>query len=353
MVKPKVWLQPLGIVLAIALAIFFLGKLQPILMLIGAFLAYLGNPLVCRLQRWHFPRSLAAISVFVFILLMVVLFFVMLIPLLQTQTQILWEKLPTAINYLQTQLFPWVNAQAAHWNLPTALDENTVGSLFESHWHQGSEFLTQFWQTLSRSSSTLITWVMNLLLIPVVTFYLLRDWPRLLSNLEDLLPRQYAKKTLLVFNECDEVHSAFFRGQLLVMLALGVMYAIGLSWVGLQTSLLIGLIAGVLSIVPYLGFTVGLVLALLAGFVQFHFGMNLVWIVAVFLIGNVIEGMILTPWLVGDKIGLHPVAVIFAILAGGHLFGFIGVLLALPVAAVLMVLLRHLKHSYKASLFYS
>jgi predicted PurR-regulated permease PerM len=174
----------------------------------------------------------------------------------------------------------------------------------------------------------------------------------LMTNLRELLPRHKAAQTISIINECDEVLSAFFRGQLIVMLALGCIYAIGLKIVGIQVSLLIGLIAGLLSIVPYLGFSIGLILGLLAAAVQFHDGMHLIYVLIVFIIGNMLEGMVLTPWLVGDKIGLHPVAVIFAVLAGGQLFGFIGILLALPVAAVLMVLLRHLKHQYKNSALY-
>ncbi|MCD6046833.1 MAG: hypothetical protein K0S08_480 [Gammaproteobacteria bacterium] len=328
--------------------------LKPILLpfLAGAFLAYLGDPLVIKLQRLKLSRTLAAVIVFAFILILIGLFITGLIPLLQNQASTLIEKIPAMISALQNTVIPWVNRQANVLHLPTSIDSSSVQQLVSSHWQQTGHVLNSMWQAISKSSGAIFEWLINLLLIPVVTFYLLRDWPALLSHIEGLLPRNSAPQTLKLVKECDEVLSAFFRGQLMVMLALAAVYALGLSIIGLQVAILIGLIAGLLSIVPYLGFFVGLISALLAALVQFHDGMHLVYVLIVFLIGNAIEGMVLTPWLIGDKIGLHPVAVIFAILAGGHLFGFLGVLLALPVAAVLMVFLRHIQTRYKSSTLY-
>jgi predicted PurR-regulated permease PerM len=203
------------------------------------------------------------------------------------------------------------------------------------------------------SSLALMAWLANLVLIPVVGFYLLRDWDVMMAKLRSLLPRQRESQVMGLAGECHEVLGAFVRGQLLVMLALGVIYSSGLMLVGLELGLLIGLLAGLAAIVPYMGFIIGIGAALIAGL--FQFGGDpypLLGIVAVFMIGQVLEGMVLTPMLVGDRIGLHPVAVIFAILAGGELFGFTGVLLALPVAAVIMVLLRHVHDLYKESDMY-
>ena len=168
-----------------------------------------------------------------------------------------------------------------------------------------------------------------------------------------LLPRQREGLVVKLAGECHEVLGAFLRGQLLVMLALSVIYSAGLMLVGLELGLLIGVLAGLASIVPYMGFIVGIGAALTAAL--FQFGLEpypLIGIGVVFMIGQLLEGMVLTPMLVGDRIGLHPVAVIFAILAGGQLFGFTGVLLALPVAAVIMVLLRHAHDLYKLSGLY-
>jgi predicted PurR-regulated permease PerM len=328
--------------------------LKPVLLpfLVGSFLAYLGDPLVIKLQRLKISRTLAAVIVFAFILIVIGLLITGLIPLLQNQASMLVEKIPAIINALQNVVIPWVNHQANALHIPTSINSSSVQELVSNHWQQTGRVVSSMWQAISKSSGAIFEWLINLLLIPVVTFYLLRDWPVLLSNLEGLLPRNNAKQTIQLIKECDGVLSAFFRGQLMVMLALAAVYSLGLSMIGLQVAVLIGLIAGLLSIVPYLGFFIGLISALLAALVQFHDGMHLVYVLIVFLIGNAMESMALTPWLIGDKIGLHPVAVIFAILAGGHLFGFMGVLLALPVAAILMVFLRHIQTRYKSSALY-
>jgi predicted PurR-regulated permease PerM len=176
----------------------------------------------------------------------------------------------------------------------------------------------------------------------------------MMAKIRGLLPRDREARVMTLAGECHEVLGAFVRGQFLVMVALGVIYAAGLMLIGLELGLLIGLIAGLAAIVPYMGFVIGIGAALVAGLFQFGGDLYpMVGIVAVFMVGQALEGMVLTPLLVGDRIGLHPVAVIFAILAGGELFGFTGVLLALPVAAVIMVLVRHVHDLYKDSDMYS
>ncbi len=206
--------------------------------------------------------------------------------------------------------------------------------------------------SVSHSGGVIAEWLMNLLLIPVVTFYLLRDWDGLIAKVHDLLPRRVAPTATKLAGEVDTVLAAFVRGQFYVMLALGGIYSIGLWMTGLDVALLIGMLAGLVSFVPYLGSIVGIVMACVAALVQFHELIQLVPVAIVFIIGQSLEGMVLTPMLVGDKIGLHPVAVMFAVLAGGQLFGFLGILLALPVASVIMVLLRHVHDLYRYSDFY-
>lgn len=338
------------IVMSITLAaiLVLLYFLKPILapFLIAALFAYFGNPLVNKLQYYKLPRTLAVVIVFCCMLLAISLLIVLLVPLLQRQLIILIQKIPAMLDFTQTVIIPWVSQQLNGFGIAESLDIGSIKTLVSEHWQQAGSIAEQVVHTVSHSSAAFIAWIIDILLIPVVTFYLLRDWPNLLEDIEELLPRKQAPQIVKLLNECNEVLGAFFRGQFLVMIILGVIYAIGLSIMGLQLALLIGLIAGLLSIVPYLGMAIGLISALLAALLQFHDGIHLIYVLLVFLVGHIMEGMVLTPWLVGDKIGLHPVAVIFAILAGGQLFGFIGVLLALPVAAVLMVLLRHLKHHY-------
>jgi predicted PurR-regulated permease PerM len=206
---------------------------------------------------------------------------------------------------------------------------------------------------MTRSSLALVQWVGNMVLIPVLTFYLLRDWDILVARFRELLPRRHAEKVTQISLECDDMLAGFIRGQLLVMSALSLIYTVGLMIIGVELALLLGVIAGVVSFVPYLGLIVGVVLSGLAALLQFGDWMPVVYVVIVFSVAQMIEGMVLTPRFVGERIGLHPVAVIFAVLAGGQLFGFTGVLLALPVAAVVVVLLKHAHERYVSSDLYS
>ena len=198
----------------------------------------------------------------------------------------------------------------------------------------------------------MLGWLMNLVLIPVVTFYLLRDWDLLIKGIRELLPRKIEPTVSTLASEIDEVLGAFVRGQLMVMFALGVIYTAGLWLIGLDLAFIIGMGAGLLSVVPYLGTAVGLVAAVLAAIFQFQDLFHTIMVLLVFGAGQMLEGMVLTPKLVGDRIGLHPVVVIFAVLAGGQLFGFLGILLALPVASALNVLVRHLRDEYTKSTLY-
>ncbi|MGZ8160609.1 MAG: AI-2E family transporter, partial [Methylobacter sp.] len=229
---------------------------------------------------------------------------------------------------------------------------NQIVNLIKGHWEQAGGIAATLMSSVSHSGGVIAEWLMNLLLIPVVTFYLLRDWDGLVVKVHDLLPRRVAPTAAKLAGEVDAVLSAFVRGQLYVMLALGCIYSIGLWITGLDLALLIGMLAGLVSFVPYLGSIVGIVAACVAALVQFHELIQLVPVAIVFIIGQSLEGMVLTPMLVGDKIGLHPVAVMFAVLAGGQLFDFLGILLALPVASVIMVLLRHVHDLYRYSDFY-
>ena len=193
----------------------------------------------------------------------------------------------------------------------------------------------------------------TVVLIPIIAFYFLLDWRRMLDSLRRLIPRPYEKTTLEIATECHSVLGAFVKGQFLVMILLGIVYAVGLQLIGLDVGLIIGMIAGLASIIPYLGFAVGIVAAVIATLLQFGVDwMQLALVLVVFMIGQGVEGYVLQPFLLGDKIGLSPVAVVFAVLAGAQLAGFLGMLIALPVAAVIVVLLRHARDSYEKSQLY-
>lgn len=337
--------------IAVFLSAALIYLLSPVLtpFFIAIFLAYIGNPLVDKLQGKYIPRTFAVIVVFSIMIILLLLLLVFLIPLLEHQITRLVANFPLALNWLQNVALPWFTE---HLGIPP-FEVKPLGNIITQHWQQAGNLAALTWKTVTESGLTLLSWLANLFLVPVVTFYLLRDWHHLIANFRALLPRHFEGFICELFGEFDEVLSAFFRGQLLVMLALSIIYTTGLWVVGLSLALLIGVISGLFSIVPYLGFAVGIIAASIAAFAQFQDWTHVGYVWIVFIIANVIENGLLTPYLVGDRIGLHPIAVLFAIFCGGQLFGFIGVLLALPVAAVITVLLRHVRDQYVKSRLYT
>ncbi|HBX57569.1 AI-2E family transporter [Pseudomonas sp. UBA2684] len=332
---------------------WLLYLLHPILspFLIGVLLAYLGDPLVDRLERWKLSRTWGVVVVFALFSLLMAILLLVLVPMLGKQLMRLYELAPQMLDWAQHEALPWVQAKLGLADGFWRFDQ--LKAAFSEHLGKTTDIVGVLLSKFTASSMALMGWLANLLLIPVVSFYLMRDWDLMVAKLRGLLPRSREGLVVQLVGECHEVLGAFLRGQLLVMLALGVMYAAGLMLIGLELGLLIGVLAGLASIVPYLGVVVGIGAALTAGLFQFGGDFYpLLAIAAVFIVGQMLEGMLLTPWLVGDRIGLHPVAVIFAIMAGGQLFGFSGVLLALPVAAVIMVLVRHAHDFYKLSDLY-
>lgn len=332
----------------IALTLHLLGDiLMPFL--VALIFAYLTNPLVNLLQKIHIPRVLGVVLIFLLLIALIALMFIFLIPLFEQQAMLLYKKLPIFFEWIQTSVLPWINQKfglSLDWKVPDLSDS------FGKYWQQATSVAASILRTVKSSGKAIILWVTNILLVPVVLFYLLRDWNKMLVGIEALLPRKYAPVIMNLMFQSNMVLGAFLKGQLLVMLCLGILYSLGLYIIGLDTAFLIGMIAGLVSIVPYLGFIVGILSASVASFIQFHDWWHFAGVLLVFLVAQSIEASVLTPWLVGDKVGLHPVLVIFAILAGGSLFGFIGVLLAIPVTAVMMVFIRYFKMQYFGSRFY-
>ncbi len=317
---------------------------------IAGLLAYFGDPLVDRLQRVHPSRTLAVICVFVIFGLLGLSLLLFLVPLLQQQILSFLRLLPACLEWVQGHLLPGISATLGLEGELPGLD--ALRQALAQNWQKAGNFALNLVAGISQSGMMLLAWMANLVLIPVVSFYLLRDWDVLMQHLRGLLPRQIEPRVVTVVAEVDQVLAEFLRGQLLVMMALAVIYSTGLALLGLELALLIGITAGLVSFVPYLGLVVGFSFAAIAAFIQFHAVEPVLLAGLVFVVGQLAEGMFLTPRLVGERIGLHPVAVIFAVLAGGQLFGFIGILLALPVAAVIMVLLVHLHSAYRESGYY-
>jgi len=280
---------------------------------------------------------------------LLVLLTVILVPLFYKEIKLLTERLPGYLGQINEHLVPWVKQR---FGVELQIDAASVRDLLADSL-QGTEGLgVKLLQSLKIGGLTLIGFVVNLLLVPVVLFYLLRDWKGLVAMIDRLVPRRWHATARAIAGEIDAVLAEFLRGQISVILVMSTFYTLSLWLTGLEFFLPVGIITGVLVFVPYVGMLTGLALATLAAAMQFGATAGLIWVWIVFAAGQALEGMAVTPLLVGQRVGLHPVAVIFALLAFGQLFGFFGVLLALPVSAALLVALRHLRGRYVASPFY-
>jgi len=338
---------------AVGYVIWLLG---PILtpFVLALLLGWLGDPLVDRLERRGRSRGVAVTLVFLLMTLLVALVLIILVPMIERQIVTLIDSLPQYRDWLLGTALPWIE-QRTGYELMSWLDADRLIQLIREHWQQAGGIAATAWAYVQRSGFAVLSLVINLVLVPILAFYFMRDWDLLVDRVAALIPRDHIDTATRLAHETSESLGGFLRGQFLVMLGQGAIYAIGMSVVGLRLGLLIGMVAGLISFIPYLGATVGILLALIAAIVQAQ-GFDwqlLILIGVVFTIGQLVESYVLTPRLVGDRIGLHPVAVIFAVLAGGQLFGFLGMLLALPVAAVVNVLLRYAHERYTHSRLYA
>jgi predicted PurR-regulated permease PerM len=330
-----------------------LWLLAPVLspFVFAALLGWLGDPLVDRLEARGYKRNNAVILVFGAMLLLLAIALVLLVPLLEQQIVTLVESLPHYRDWFVGTALPWIERRTG-LQILSWLDPQSLFMLIREHWERAGGIAATVLGYVSASGFALLGWLANIVLLPVLAFFFLRDWDLLVERVGALVPRDHYETVRKLAKESDAVLGGFLRGQLLVMLILGVLYAIGLWAVGLNLGILIGLIAGLLTFVPYLGPASIVVFGGVAALVQFGDWPHLAGVAAVFTIGQVIESYWLTPKLVGDRIGLHPMAVIFSVLVGGQLFGFLGMLLALPVAAVANVLLRYAVERYRISRMY-
>jgi predicted PurR-regulated permease PerM len=336
-----------------ALVGLVLWLLAPVLtpFAIAAMFAYLFDPLVGRLQRLRLSRGAAVSIVFFVLIVLLILILLWLIPYLERQIATLIRHLPDWIAWLQNDAVGWVNSRfGLELEMP---DSQQLAAIFQEHWKEAGGTAASVLATVGKSGFALVSRIVHLVVVPVAFFYLLRDWDAMIARVHELLPRSIEPTVVRLARESDETLSGFVRGQLSVMIALGVYYGIALLLIGLDIGPLIGIIAGLISFVPYLGAIIGVLTAVIAALVQYHDWLRVILVLVVFGIGHVLEAYILVPRLVGEKIGLHPLAVIFAILAGGELFGFLGVLLALPIASVVNVLLRYAHERYRASELYA
>jgi predicted PurR-regulated permease PerM len=317
---------------------------------IAALFAYLFNPLVQKLEARGVGRSWGVSLVFLILTLVVVTVVLVLIPFMERQVTRFIEQLPRWTAWARDVAAPWIETRFG-LSLDT-FDSDGVVSMLQGHWKEAGGFATSVLTKVSKSGFAIVAWLLNLVIVPVAAFYLLRDWNIVVERIHALIPRTIEPVATRLLHESDVTLGGFLRGQLSVMIILGTLYGVGLWAVGISVGPLIGMVAGLISFVPYLGAIVGVGMGVIAALVQYQDSFHVILVLVVFGVGQLLEGYVLVPKLVGDKIGLHPVAVMFAILAGGELFGFVGVLLALPLAAVVMVLLRYAYERYTQSEMY-
>jgi len=332
--------------LAIALATGgLLYLLSPILapFLAGAILAYVLNPLVGRLTWRYLPRVAAVVLVLLFALALVAALALVILPLLIKELRLMSEQLPAFLSWVNQQLAPWLKERFA---IDFQLDIETVKQMAGGFLSSKQDLVSGLLGSLKIGGLALLAFLVNLLLVPVVLFFLLRDWNGLIANVDAMIPRHLHQRARSIFAEIDAVLAEFLRGQMIVMLVMSVYYSTALWLADLEFALPIGVITGMLVIIPYVGAFTGILLGIIAATMQFGTLSGVAWVALAFAIGQALEGMLVTPLLVGKRIGLHPVAVIFALLAFGQIFGFFGVLLALPASAALLVALRRLQRAY-------
>lgn len=337
-------------IIAIGLAIWFLKEIKPILapFVFAAVLAYILQPIVKKLSQ-KMSRASASMLVMLGVFLLIITLAVIIIPVLVSQIHALLSQVPQFISWLEKTVIPNIN-NMFHTNY--SLNSEFIRQFVDENNNAISAALKKLTPAIARQGGHLVGFTANVMLLPFLLYYFLLDWERWVSNFKKLIPLKYKEYSIKIMTELDAVLSEWLRGQLAVVLIMGAIYSLGLTIIGLNNGLAIGVIAGALVFVPYLGAFTGLLLATLAALLQFGniTGLLMVW--SVFAIGQFLESFIITPKIIGEKIGLSPLAVIFSLAAFGQLMGFIGMLLALPLAAVCMVLFREVMEFYFNSSFY-
>ncbi|WP_434352703.1 AI-2E family transporter [Psychrobacter sp. HD31] len=344
----------LFIIVVIALSLLIVYKLAAVIIpFVFAFvLAYFFNPLVKRLAK-YLPRWLSILLVYAVISIAVAIILYGVLPLVWKQLQAAWEYVPVAIQWYNESAKALVTKYTG-FNLPT-VEVEIISSTFVEFLQ--ANYDVEDAQSLSKQLVTSGMQVVNtagmVVLVPILMFYFLYGWDSRINTWREALPHAYKNKIIEISKDCDKALMSFLQGQLLVMVLLGVIYALQLQLIGLDLGLIIGMTAGIASFVPYLGFGIGFVAAIIAGLFQFgldwvHLGL----IAGAFAVGQMVEGYVLQPLLLGDKIGLSPLWVMFAVLAGAALLGIVGMLIALPVSAMINVMFNHLYQAYLKSKWY-
>ena len=316
---------------------------------VGIIIGYLLDPLATRFEKLKLSRTTATCLVLFLVAIILIPALIALAGMIDEQLALFINAVPKYMSSLSQKIEPLIaNLQDSF----PALSREKIREYLQGNISNGLKLLGSVLRKLITSSYALFNIISLLLITPVVAFYMLRDWNDFIKKVDSLLPKSYKKEIRNQAKAIDKIISSFIRGQLSVCVLLGSFYAIGLTLVGLDLGMLVGFIAGIISFIPYVGSIVGFITAMVIAFAQFDYWVPIAQVVGVFAIGQFLEGNFLTPKLVGDSIGLHPVWVMFALLAGGVLLGFLGLMIAVPLAAVIGVLVRFAISKYKQSSLY-
>lgn len=315
----------------------------------GIVLGYLFDPMASKLEKLHLSRSWATVMVFVIVILIAVPALVVLFSIIDSQLTVFVEAAPKYIGSFFKRIEPLLHNLQEQF---PSLEVNNLKAVFKDNMTSNMQLGGKILKGLINNGFALINLLSLLLITPVVTFYMLRDWDTFVKKVDNLLPRKSKASIREQFRQIDRALSGFIRGQLSVCLILGSYYSLALHFIGLELGLLVGFLAGLISFIPYVGSISGFVISIILAFAQFNDMVKVLEVVGIFAVGQFVEGNFLTPKLVGDNIGLHPVWVMFALLAGGVLLGFLGLMIAVPVAAIIGVLLRNAINNYKKSNLY-
>jgi len=328
-----------------------LYALSPILtpFLLAGIVAYICNPVVDRITGWGVPRILAVSLVMLALMVLTAGLILIILPLLYEETAALVARAPEALALANEKLAPWLRE---HFGIRLRFDSASLKKLATGNWDAIQPILERIYSSLKIGGMALVGIVLNLLLAPVVMFYLLLDWHGLMKRASDIIPRSWHAKLMSMAQDIDFMLSQYLRGQILVMVLLATYTSVALWLADIPSALSIGVVTGLLIVVPYLGYAIGLIMALLVATLQFAGWGPIIAVLIIYAIGQMLESFLLTPFLVGERIGLHPLVVIFALMAFGEIFGFFGILVALPASAMLLVGMREIRALYLASRFY-
>ena len=335
-----------------AVAVVLLWLLGPVLtpFVIGAVLAYALHPAVEKLAARRVPRLLAVISVEIAALVAVAALVLLIVPILSKELPLLNEQLPVLVERINHAVSPWLERMGIHVSHDPANLQEFLIKYLSANWDEG---IAAALVSARIGGSIVVTVIGYVILVPVVLFYLLVDWPFYVLRAIALVPPRLRPRVASFVHDCDVVLGQYLRGQLLVMLMMAAFYSVGLALFGFELAVPVGVFTGLAIFVPYVGFGIGMVLALLAGALQFTGWYGPIAVFVVYGIGQIVEGLFLTPKMVGQRIGMSTLTVIFALFAFGHLFGFVGVLIALPASALIAVATARVRASYTQSALYN